>query len=690
MARIPMGNFGNAMPQVERIRMPENQTGQMIAGALQNVSQVAGQRAEKIDKQQQEAEISAKRLELYNNDLAEKEAKIKLDDVLTTEMAEQVTLLKNDVSNGVKTADVANQTFKTWSDTRYKELETELPGHAQQNLKNYWSSNINQQQAGFLPLQLRADVQKGAVMADRYGEIATRLDRTKGREYLESNLTTLNLSEADKQARIYGYESGRDQLSIDDRVTVALQGKDVASLQGLMTDLDGGKFGHLDGKQIQQNKDRVLSRIDSLNTQLKAEANKRESEAGKYLNEYKTNVLTGRAQDAEYEANIGQLVSGTEQETEFKFLQKQSVNFQKFAHKSTSEQQALINEQKAKMKNSSSASAADDEKILNAYESIYKDKLQTAKTNPNQTVREAGLKVNELGGMLLKTDANSWIDGAVENGVSQLALKDANITLRPISAEDLPEAKKEFDAMGVDQKLNFIGGLISKSKGIKNGASIWGATLGQLGAGDQNYIAAGLAKMNNYGSTAGRPLATSIVNGTQLLKNKQLVMPKDAELKAEFNKYTGNTMTGSTANNMYNVFRAVYADTMNARNLQHAKSDELPEKDVLKFALESATGGVYQQSGSFTNYGGGKLKDWKVSMPYGMKEESFQNRIDAGYASVSHHTGISESELKTLRLRQSSSRTKKGELQYDLLDERGKSLVVDGVAWRIKMNGVDR
>ena len=50
MARIPMGNFGNAMPQVERIRMPENQTGQMIAGALQNVSQVAGQRAEKIDK----------------------------------------------------------------------------------------------------------------------------------------------------------------------------------------------------------------------------------------------------------------------------------------------------------------------------------------------------------------------------------------------------------------------------------------------------------------------------------------------------------------------------------------------------------------------------------------------------------------------------------------------------------------
>ncbi|MDN8707872.1 hypothetical protein Q0M69_14290, partial [Staphylococcus aureus] len=76
-------------------------------------------------------------------------AKVKLDDVLTTEMSEQVTRLKNDVSNGSMTADAANQDFKTWSDQRYKELETEMSGHAQQNLKNYWSSNINQQTASF-------------------------------------------------------------------------------------------------------------------------------------------------------------------------------------------------------------------------------------------------------------------------------------------------------------------------------------------------------------------------------------------------------------------------------------------------------------------------------------------------------------------------------------------------------------
>ena len=64
MAKIPMGNFGNAMPQVERIQMPQNQTGQMIAGALQNVSQVSGQYAEQKDLQQREEEAKQKQISL--------------------------------------------------------------------------------------------------------------------------------------------------------------------------------------------------------------------------------------------------------------------------------------------------------------------------------------------------------------------------------------------------------------------------------------------------------------------------------------------------------------------------------------------------------------------------------------------------------------------------------------------------
>lgn len=689
MPRIPMGNFGNAMPEVQRIAVPQNNLDQLGSAIANTGSSVHGAFQE-IDKQKQEAELSAKRLELYNNELAKQEAKVKLDDIMTTEMNEQVTLVKNGVSNGDYNAKAGQDALNKWSEDRYKQIESELPEFARPDLNNYWRDNVNRQASGLLPLQLRADMQKGVVLADRYGDIASRYDRKQGRAYLETNLASLNLPAADVQARVNAFESGQDILEIEGAISSAVENKDTNSLHQLITKMDNGGFGYTDGQTLQQKKNQVLSRIDAIDTQVRVEENKRNSEATKLLNDYKANVLTGRAQDSEYENNVSKAVAGTESETEFKFLQKQSVNFQRFANKSTSEQQRLINEQKAKMKNTPSANAADEEKILNAYEDIYKSKLQTAKTNPNQVVREAGLQVHSLGGNTLKSNPSEWIDGAVDNGISQLSLKDANITLKPISEEDLPEAKKAFDGMGVNEKLNFISGLISKSKGHPSGARIWGSVLGQLGSGDQNYVAAGLADMNKFQSTEGRKLSTSIVNGTQILKNKQLIMPKDADLKSAFNNYVGNTVSGTSANNAYNVFRAVYADTMEARNLQHDKADELPNKEVLKFALGFATGGVHQQSGTLKNYMGGKLEDWKVAMPYGMTDDAFESRLDAGYASLAKHTGMTEAELKTLRLRQSPVRSKKGEIQYDLLNERGNPLQIDGVNWRIMINGATK
>ena len=689
MPRIPMGNFGKAMPEVQRIAVPQNNLDQ-LGSAIGNLGSSVHGAFQEIDKQKQEAELSAKRLELYNNELAKQEAKVKLDDIMTTEMNEQVTLVKNGVSNGDYNAKAGQDALNKWSEDRYKQIESELPEFARPDLNNYWRDNVNRQASGLLPLQLRADMQKGVVLADRYGDIASRYDRKQGRAYLETNLASLNLPAADVQARVNAFESGQDILEIEGAISSAVENKDTNSLHQLITKMDNGGFGYTDGQTLQQKKNQVLSRIDAIDTQVRVEENKRNSEATKLLNDYKANVLTGRAQDSEYENNVSKAVAGTESETEFKFLQQQSVNFQRFANKSTPEQQRLINEQKAKMKNTPSANAADEEKILNAYEDIYKSKLQTAKTNPNQVVREAGLQVHSLGGNTLKSNPSEWIDGAVDNGISQLSLKDANITLKPISEEDLPEAKKAFDGMGVNEKLNFISVLISKSKGHPNGARIWGSVLGQLGSGDQNYVAAGLADMNKFQSTEGRKLSTSIVNGTQILKNKQLIMPKDADLKSAFNNYVGNTVSGTSANNAYNVFRAVYADTMEARNLQHDKADELPNKEVLKFALGFATGGVHQQSGTLKNYMGGKLEDWKVAMPYGMTDDAFESRLDAGYASLAKHTGMTEAELKTLRLRQSPVRSKKGEIQYDLLNERGTPLQIDGVNWRIMINGATK
>ena len=73
-----------------------------------------------------------------------------------------------------------------------------------------------------------------------------------------------------------------------------------------------------------------------------------------------------------------------------------------------------------------------------------------------------------------------------------------------------------------------------------------------------------------------------------------------------------------------------------------------------------------------------------------MADSNFESRIESGYRSISKGTGIPVAELESLRLKRSEKRSKSGEIQYELVNERGNPLVVDGVAWRINMNGATK
>ena len=123
MAKIPMGNFGNAMPQVQRIQMPQDQSGQMIAGALQNIGNTAGQISQQRDEQQRHQEVSAKNLELYNNQLQAKEGQLKLDETLTGDFSDKVSEIKNRVGNGEINAKQADEELNTWSSERFNQLK---------------------------------------------------------------------------------------------------------------------------------------------------------------------------------------------------------------------------------------------------------------------------------------------------------------------------------------------------------------------------------------------------------------------------------------------------------------------------------------------------------------------------------------------------------------------------------------
>lgn len=679
--RIPISR-GREAPQAQMQSFTPNtglaEIGRSIGGAIQA-----------RDDQQRQQEVAAKNLELYNNQLAEKEGKLKLDESLSTDFNDKVVDIKNRLGNGVINTQQADEELNTWSNTKFTELQTSLPGHAQDDLKKYWDSNVTRQRSSFMPLQLRADAQKGGVLADRFFDVATRMEREAGKEYLLKNIVGLPLSEAQKSELTNKYETTRDITDINSRITTAIAQNSVEELQEVATGLKDYKF--IDGSAVQKFQTEIQSKITTLQQRQQVQENKRINEAEKVVNEFIQSTLTGRPLDLKYQNDVEHAVKGTPSEAEYQFYRKQSADFMRFQGLTTDQQLAEINSRKAKMKNSSSADPVAENKILSTYQSIYDNKLKTAKENPTQALREKGIELPEVNPLTLKVNPSDFAKNIVTIGSYQVAQrdKDPNATIKPIPNEALPAAKKAWDDASVDQKLNLISSMVTQTKGVKDGVKIWGAALGQLGGGNSNYVMAGVAKANGYRSTEGRELANSIVIGTQLLKNKQLIMPKEDDMREAFNKYVGQTLTGTNANNAYEVFKAVYADTMNERGFSHSSKDEAPNKKILNTALGMATGGVYTQPTSFRNYRGDKVSDWKVTKPYGITDDAFEAQLEKGYQTISKQTGISVNNLKEFRLRQGKP-SSTGAVQYDLINERGQQLVVKNAIWRITMDGVTK
>ncbi|MCX0338285.1 methyl-coenzyme M reductase [Acinetobacter radioresistens] len=665
MAIIPrsQGRIVPDAPMARQVPMTGlGRIGEAVSGAL-----------EQHEAQRQEQEVSAKRLELYNNDLAEKEAKVKVDDVLTTGFTEKVTLLRNDVANGARKAQDADADLEAWSNEQFKQLENDLPIHARQDFRTYWDSTVNKQRSNFLPLQLKADEQKSGQLAEQMFQIATRLPPAARKEYLKTNLATLNIPEATKSDLYYKLDVTSDQMDIDQRVTAAVDKNDVESLQTLVTDLDSGKYGYLDGPTIQKNKASALSRLRTIQDRQEIEQKKRETEAEKNLNNFVSNVLTGRELDKSYIENVGTLVSGTSMQGEYEFYLKQSDNFQSFSKLSSAEQARKISDMKAQIANSPSADPVAENKILSAYERIYVDRMSTLKDDPNLGLRERGIQLPELDPTEMKLAPASAAKKLVEIGSYQIAQKkkDPNAVIKPISPAEVNGLKDSFDAMPVNQKLDFIGSLISESRGIKDGPKIWGSVLGQLGGGDMSYVMAGVARMYDFRSQKGEDVAAAIISGTQVLKNKQLVMPKDELLNEKFNEYVGQS-AGGAVNMTFAAYKSIYAHLTEREGYQHKDKDDIEER-ISNAALGMATGGTYTQ-GNFTSYTGNKIKDWKVSKPYGMSDSRFEAHLDGMYEGLSRKHGVPESELRSLRLHRGEPNPKTGAITYDLINERGTPL----------------
>lgn len=683
MARIPVGNFGQSVPQAQQTQLPQDRSGQIIGGMLQGVGQQLGDYAEQKDQAQRAAEESAKRLELFHNELDKKEGQLKVDEVLTTEFSDKTTDLRNKVGNGTLSAAAADTELKKWSSDRFAELRGELPHFAQKDYEDSWNANVNKQSGSFLPLQLKATENKDRVLNGVALANATRMSRDEGRHSLNEYLKTSAVSEAEKQQIRWDFEVAQDHKEVESGIRLAVEANDIEALRKVQTSIVEKKY--LDSRAAESYSMAITGKISQLEKSIQIEENKRINKAGQVFNEFKRQVLTGVALGNELIQNTGIAVKGTEHEAEYNFYVKQSKDFQKFASLSTSEQLKRINEAKAYQKKHPSNDPESDNKILATYENIYNEKLKTAKENPTQALRQSGINVPDFNPTMISANPAAAAKTIAEIGAYQVAQKDKdqNASISPISPDILPAAKAAFDNSGVNEKLAFIGNMVTATKNTKDGQKIWKETLKQLGGDDQSYVMAGIAKMHGFKSDKGQDVATAIIAGNQALKNEALIMPSKDLLKEKFSAYVGGSATGETGTMTFDAYRSIYAYLSQRDNRIHKDTKDI-DKNISELALGLATGGVYTQSTSFGN-------SWKVSKPYGMSDSRFKASLEKGYAEVAKITGHTVAELKDLRLSRSDKKTAKGELLYDLINQRGNPLLgPKGGVQRIVFTGVTK
>ena len=609
MARIPMGNFGRAMPQVERIQMPQNQTGQMIAGALQNVSQVAGQYAQQ-QKQEQDKKDTA--------DFALQSSKVGAD----------ISMVDNDLLLKMQSDEI---TYEDAVAQRQKSLETikgqykdSVPKKFEQNFGNFFEQHSYQSASKYLPMAQRAEQQQAIV-------------GLKG--MTENYLKNPNATEQEVQSglQIYARSKGLPQAYIDNNM---LEYKNKSSSNGLSAFFTANKensevlgqlttpaavnkfYPNLTQEQSIHWADRVSVQLDRNQKIQEQQQRLIESDAKSAMNEMRSDIETGLIpSEVVMSERLGK-VKGTTHETEFKQYSKSLVEVQNFMRLGPDQREVYLSKKRSNAQNTAQDNPQDMNWNLKLLSNTHNNMLDYEKNNSSLAY---SIKTGEE---LTPVPTTSIIMGdpeaikALSKNIKSIqasnVLDDITGSLNPLSTQQQSELKKFWEKAKPGDKLTLLTNLFTASAGnanasrdmIKsiagdNGAYRLSASLGRRGLND---------------------IAGQIVTGQDLL-DKHLVKVDDNALRASTASYlSGVTSPGKPDFDIYlESVKANYAYLLQkSGQVADSKGSLLSksiDEDLFHKAVLNVTGGKYSSGGMF----GSKSV---VLRPHTVNEKSFDDQLN--------------------------------------------------------------
>lgn len=668
MAKIPMGNFGNALPEVQETRLPQSNLN-MLANTLQNVSNTAGLIAEK-----------------------QKQDQIKKDDLTASTIVSQFGLdaenmgaeYRQKVASGMSATD-ADLEFSKEYGLKMDEVIAQLPTSVSQgykkNLVKYGAGQVGtfyqtgRNVAGDLArTNLKLTLENGSKMRDQ--EAALPLVENA------FNAAADYLSPAEVIEFRANYKQQQQSNNIGYRLASA---KTVQDYQKIYDELqDERNYDGLPGSTRNSVMHSAQSGILRIQKQEQQAHNKKEADAVKLVNALQSNVLSGGKIDLEYMTNIGKATEGTAAYSDFQFLQENYVKIQEFQNLSTNDKKVKLDQLERDFKNTPSDNASDRKKLLDLYRSSYNQDVSDAKSNNVSAAGKLGIEVRGFTGMQLLTDPEGTMGLIVNNlhALNQAKKIEPNISLDPIPSLNKADIQESFEKASANKKLDVLASIMKGSQKNRLSLSATKEIIKTIGGGDGIYNIAAVAVANNavyHGKNTGH----IILSGASLIKAGNQITPKS--LETDYRSKLSNLSGDGDYSANWSAFKSAYA-YFESEAGHHQKSEtDMVDTDSFNKALDATTGGLYQQHNT-SWFGTGKFKtangtvtDWMVQKPYLMSDSGFEIAVNSGFEQIAKKHNLSPDFVKdNYRLQARPGSTYDRNVIYDLLDADGKQWNVNG------------
>ena len=617
MANIPIGNFGNVMPQAQAGRLLDTGAGQ-VAQAVSNLGQVGMQvSAKKLNEQQK---IQDEKDEYFFNTQAAKYG---------AEYTDIVTTTKQKLVTGEYDENTAKAYLRQQSDNLTETYRQTLPETKHDRFNFYSEKMYLESEVNVKPLAY--ETERRAINAD-FEQVAEATLKIENREqayalYLDTVNRNPVLTPEQKKEAPQKWNERRD-LSDAKGVLSGLEGQqDVKALQELQKNVDT-VFPHMKVETRDAYKANIESAIDRINKGLEIKAKELDKEHAQLTKDFVADAFTGYPLSESLVNQTLEAVKGTKYESEVKEAIALNKDAQKFRDASPIEQERSIARLKTELENTPQEDATALVKKLNVFTNIAATSKQRANDDPIASVQ------SQTGHKLYTVTPEQIGSGQIDFKKAQITTdiladqKKANGGVGSLiqwnKSERTAFKDRYFDATPKQQKAMLTD--LTKMAGKNKEAQKEYFSL--IGGEKNAYDYMGIAKLNQLDITLHNTnirAAEVALEGKQILNAGQAsVLGVEKEFHNAIQSEFGNaTAIGTNEHRAYqNLAYSIYLGlAKRGENIikRDDKGNPLINKEMAKQAFDIATGGTYKQKlGKNTNY---------IFMPYGFTQTSFEDHI---------------------------------------------------------------